>query len=332
MSGCARDRWTFHGGRLTDACAAYGGTPGEWLDLSTGINPNPWPVAAGFPVDWHRLPDERALADLEAAAAACFGVDPAYVCALPGTEIGLRLFGTLVDGAAHHVGPGYRTHGEMVRGSTAIAFDTLEAAAPSTLVLANPANPDGRIAPVPTLLALLERTAGTSNWLIVDEAFADAVPDCSLARHIDDGRQLVIFRSFGKFFGLAGVRLGFMLGPVRMIARMRALLGGWPLSAAAIAIGTAAYRDGEWIARTRHALQAQVDALDAVLARHRIAPAGACPLFRLVTVEDAAALFKQLARRRILTRPFDYDSRWLRIGLPRDEAALARLDRAIVDG
>jgi cobalamin biosynthetic protein CobC len=320
--------WTHHGGRLAEARAAYGDAGEPWLDLSTGINPHAWPGVDGVTIDWRRLPDERDLRALETAAAAYFGVDPAHICALPGTETGLRLLGDILPGPARHVAPSYRTHGEMFEGSLAIPHNAVAEHSAGPLVIANPNNPDGRVIPAEKMRALLR----DGDWLVVDEAFADPDPRISMADLVGDDARLVIFRSFGKFFGLAGVRLGFVLGPGRLIAAFRAKLGAWPISAGALAIGTAAYRDGGWIAAMRMRLVADVMALDHVLRRHGWAPKGDCPLFRLIEVENAAALFDRLARRAILTRPFDYDARWFRLGLPGSEAALARLDQALAHG
>ena len=324
--------WSVHGGRIAEAAAHFGGTPDGWLDLSTGVNPVPWPGAGTVRIDWQRLPGETDLARLEEAAALHFGVDRARLCALPGSELGLRLIGRLIGGPARHVAPGYRTHGEMIAGSHAIARDQLDRPANGTLILANPSNPDGRILPRATIEALLDRVAASSGWLIVDEAFADAAPEISLAPTIDEGRPLILLRSFGKFFGLPGLRLGFLLGPAAFVARVRALLGSWPLSSAALAIGTPAYRDRAWIAAARSALFARAAALDAVLARHGLRALGVCPLFRLVEAPDAAELFERLARRAILTRPFAHNPHWLRLGLPPHAAALGRLDAALGHG
>ena len=324
--------WTFHGGRLTEARAVYGDASAPWLDLSTGINPTPWPGAAGIAIDWHALPDARALADLEAAAATCFGVDPAYVCALPGTEVGLRMLGDILRGSAVHVAPSYRTHADMFGHSRPIAVEELGDASGSTVILANPNNPDGRVLQPRMLIEQLDLVSLSSNWLVVDEAFADAVPEASLAALIGEGQPLVIFRSFGKFFGLAGVRLGFVLGPRALIARFRTKLGSWPVSAAALAIGSSAYRDLRWIAGTRRTLRDDAAALDAMLLRCGLVPIGACPLFRLIETDSAEALFDRLARQAILTRPFDHDPRWLRIGLPGSDDALARLEQALEHG
>lgn len=316
--------WTWHGGQLAQAQKAFGDGGGPWIDLSTGINPQPWPGVEGLQIDWTRLPDAAALDGLEAAAAACFGADPACVLALPGTEIGLRLLGEHLPGPVRYHWPGYRTHAEMVAGAD-VAGAT--GAGPGTLILANPNNPDGRLTPAATLHAQL-----AEGWLVIDEAFADADPRHSLTSEVSASRPLIVLRSFGKFFGLAGVRLGFLIAPPRLAAALRARLGAWPVSAAAIAIGTAAYRDACWIETTRARLLREAAGLDRVLARHGFTPTGTCPLFRLIETGDADALFKRLARRSILTRPFDYNPRWLRFGLPPDTAALDRLDEALGNG
>lgn len=319
--------WTWHGGGLEAARRHFGGD--DWIDLSTGINPHPWPDTDTLAIDWQRLPEPHALAELEAAAAASFGLAPRFVCAVPGTEIGLRLAGHLVGGVARYLAPTYRTHGEMIPGAP-IALDEIDGH-DGTLILANPNNPDGRALSPERLRDLLDRRS-RDGWLLVDEAFADVDPTLSIAGQIDDNRRLMVFRSFGKFFGLAGVRLGFLLGPSALIDRARAALGAWPVSAAAIAIGTAAYRDSLWIDAMRARLREEAAALDAVLALAGHRATGACPLFRLIQVPDGMALFEQLARHAILTRPFADNPHWLRLGLPPSEAALARLAEALGHG
>lgn len=315
--------WTWHGGGVEAARMHFGGE--DWIDLSTGINPHPWPGTGTLAIDWQRLPERHELAGLEAAAAGYFGLDPRHVCAVPGTEVGLRLAGGLLGGIARYLAPTYRTHGEMIAGATAT---TLDAPGSGTLVLANPNNPDGRTLSPGRMLELLDGREPES-WLLVDEAFADTDPALSLAGAIDDARRLLVFRSFGKFFGLAGLRLGFVLGPVPMTDAIRATLGAWPVSAAAIAIGTAAYRDRAWIEAMRTRLHAEAAALDALLARAGHAAIGACPLFRLIEVPSGIALFERLARGAILTRPFAEQPHWLRIGLPPSGEALARLEAAL---
>jgi cobalamin biosynthetic protein CobC len=187
--------WTWHGGAL-DAAQRRFGTGGQpWIDLSTGINPVPWPGAEALAIDWRRLPEQDALAGLEAAAAAFFGVEARHVCAVPGTEIGLRLAGRLLGGAARHVAPSYRTHGEMFDKGAAI--DRAEAqAVEGTLIVANPNNPDGRVVAVDELADMLA-SRGAGGWLLVDEAFADCDPAISIVARVGEGAPLLVFRSFG---------------------------------------------------------------------------------------------------------------------------------------
>lgn len=325
MSGA----FSVHGGRLAEARARFGGDREDWLDLSTGINPIPWPDAGTISVDWHALPDPADLARLERQAASYFGVDPALCGAVPGSETGLRLIARILGLPGVHLPLTYSTHAAAFDHARPIGSTAQMPAGPTALVIANPNNPDGRIIAAERLHALLERQERENGWLIVDEAFADCRPEGSMASHVETGRRLVVLRSFGKFFGLAGVRLGFVLGPAELLCSLRNLQGEWPVCTAALTFGTAAYRDSEWIAVTRRDLPRRAARLDAVLGRHGLVPEGACPLFRLVDIDDAPALFGKLARRHILTRPFAGHPRRLRFGLPAGEAALARLDSAL---
>lgn len=320
-----------HGGRLAEAALRFGGEPRDWLDLSTGLNPVPWPIAGAPATDWTALPDPDALAALEAEAARHFGSDPAFTCAVPGSETALRLLAGMLDRPGRALVPAYRTHAEAFATSRPIAF----AETPQdgeVVVLANPNNPDGLLRAPADMLDWQARIARTGGWLIVDEAFADCHPEASVAAEVGTGSRFIVLRSFGKFFGLAGLRLGFVIAPPSLAARLRLLLGSWPVHAAALTIGRAAYADAEWTARTRADLPRRAAALDAVLERSGLAPQGACPLFRYLTGCDAQALFARLAEARILTRPFAERPDTLRLGVPADPAALDRLSRALRHG
>lgn len=318
-----------HGGNLAAARARFG--DGAWLDLSTGINPVAWPIPPDLTLDLGPLPDPAALVELEVAAAVHFGVTPTLVCAVPGSEMGLRLLGPLLGGRGCHRVPGYRTHSAAFADSL-----PLSPAAPvpgdAALLLANPNNPCGTLLDRSALEALLAERTAAGGWLIVDEAFADTHPEASIAPLVEQGRRLIVFRSFGKFFGLAGLRLGFVIAPPEIATRYRALLGDWPIDATALAIGTRAYRDRGWIDVMRIALVDRADAFDALLCSHGFAPEGASPLFRLVSHPDAPSLFVRLARSHILVRPFDDAPHWLRFGVPADPQTLDRVDRALRHG
>ncbi len=274
------------------------------------------------------------LATLETVAARSFGATTVAVAALPGTEIGLRLLADLdLPTPVRHVGPAYRTYAETFADAACIAWEELDAALDrgGTVLVANPNNPDGRMIAPEQLLGAARRLGERGGMLVVDEAFADVDPAISVLPHLRPDDRVLVFRSFGKFFGLAGVRLGFACGPDAIIAAVRHRLGSWPVSNTALAIGTAAYRDTDWIEAARTRIAAASAALDDRLRARGLDPIGGCPLFRLVET-DATALFERLARCGILTRPFDYAPRWLRFGLPGDEAGLDRLTRALDRG
>ena len=318
-----------HGGRIDLAATLYPDAPTPWLDLSTGINPVAWRSDPLPSVDLTSLPSPAAIAALEAAAAAVFGTDPARVVALPGSEIGLRLLASLdLPHPRRVVTPSYATHAAVFADTITVPRSAIDTIEDGTLLLANPNNPDGLLDPPERLIAI----ARAGAWLVVDEAFVDLHPAHSVVPHLQASDRVIVFRSFGKTFGLPGVRLGFMIAPPAQAAAVRERLGSWPVSACAVAYGLAAYRDTRWIAATRLASTDRAARLDAMLARHGLHARGACPLFRLVETDDATALFDRLAHAGILTRTFDHAPRWLRIGLPRDDTAFERLDRALAHG
>lgn len=320
---------THHGGRIDAAKALFPDAPAPWLDLSTGINPVAWTPPEGLAVDAAPLPDRTALARLEVLAAAHFGVAAERVAAVPGSEMALRLLPLLgVPQPIVAVRPSYGTHGAVA--SARVDQSALDdwAGQAGSLLIANPNNPDG-VHRSPEQLALLaaaqERAGG---WLVLDEAFVDAMPGSGF----DGNDRVVVLRSFGKFFGLAGVRLGFVIAEPAVLARLRDLLGDWPVSAHAIVWGSAAYADRTWIAATRIALVERASAMDEVLARHGLIARGACRLFRMVETPDAAAIFQRLAAAGILVRPFADAPERLRFGVPAAAAELDRLDKALRHG
>lgn len=326
-----------HGGDLTAAAAAYPDAPPPWIDLSTGVNPWPYPVPPLPPEVWGRLPAAADEAALRAAAAAFFGVaDPALVLPAAGAQPLIQLLPRLLAARTAAVaGPTYAEHAAAWRAAGTATRDcwTPEAIlsgaeAADVLVTVNPNNPDGRIWAPQTLLAVADAQARRGGWLAVDEAFADARPEISVSAHA--GRPgLVVLRSFGKFFGLAGARLGFLLADPVLVAKARAFLGPWAVSGPALAVGRAAYADRAWIDATRRRLAAAAAELDQALSAAGFATAGGTDLFRLIVCPDGAALFRRLATAGIWTRPFADQPQRLRLGLPPDRAALERLRAAL---
>lgn len=323
-----------HGGRLGAARTAWPDAPEPWLDLSTGINPWPYPIEKIEPEAWSRLPDPQELAALEASMASSFGVVPGRVVACAGSEAALRLLPVLRAPGARVgiVGPTYGSHADAWAGGTSrlAPLESLLAEIDSldVLVVVRPNNPDGAMVDPAVLEAAARSLAARGGWLVLDEAFADAMPGASLADCRWAG-EVIVLRSFGKCWGLAGVRLGAVIAPPALAARLRKLLGDWPVSGPAIAIGRRAYADRDWLATARLHLAEAAARLDGLLARRGLAAGGACPLFRLVENPRAAALHIHLARRGILTRAFADRPNRLRIGLPGLESDWARLAGAL---
>jgi len=324
--------FTFHGGRQDAARRRFAAAPQPWLDLSTGINPVAWPIERIGAPDNGPLPLREALDGLCQAAARHFGTGRQAIVALPGSEIGLRLLRHLdLPRPWRIVVPTYRTHADALPGAEPIEVALLAAEAErgGTILLANPNNPDGRVLPPAMLVGIAHRLAARGGMLVIDEAFADVAPDIGVSPSLTADDRVIVMRSFGKFFGLAGVRLGFLSGAATPVAAMAAMLGDWPVSAQAIACGTAAYGDPDWIDTTRRRLAADAATIDRLLHDAGLSVSGDCPLFRLVECDDAAALFERLGRAGILSRPFDDRPDWLRLGLPGDAAGFERLARAL---
>jgi cobalamin biosynthetic protein CobC len=328
-----------HGGRLGAARAAYSQAPQPWIDLSTGINPKSYPAPRARGVTLNRLPDTGELSQLESVAAAAFGVrDSQRVVATGGTEPALRLLPyVLRQKAAIVAGPTYGSHADGWEKAGVPARVVPDAELESSiadqtaLIVVNPNNPDGRLVGRDRLRQLHDAVASRGGVLVVDEAFAEVTPQASVADIAGTGvaEHLVVLRSFGKFYGLAGLRLGFVVGSPVVAARVRGMIGDWPVSVDALAAGLAAYADRQWTERMRVQLASAARRLDGLLSRFGFEVVGGTSLYRLVRAGDAPARFERLAAAGILTRPFQHDATLLRFGLPGTPEAWQRLEEAL---
>ncbi|MHA1554413.1 MAG: threonine-phosphate decarboxylase CobD, partial [Alphaproteobacteria bacterium] len=308
-----------------------------WLDLSTGVNPHPFPFTNAQPETLTRLPDPAALADLLSAARIAYRAPASTaLLATPGSEMAIRLLPSVILSTQPRrvaiVGPTYGSHEEAWRatGAPVDLVDSVAATQEAEVVVAcNPNNPDGRTLARQDLINMAAGLAARDGMLVVDEAFADLDPDNSLIPHLDMTRALVL-RSFGKFFGLPGLRLGFLAGPQELSERLGALLGDWPVSGAALAIGRQALADTLWQNQMRARLARDAEALVAMLEEHGLQSIGGTDLFHLVAHADAEALYEALATRGILTRLFPAIGR-LRIGLPANGEEQQRLSVALAE-
>jgi cobalamin biosynthetic protein CobC len=324
-----------HGGRLRQAARATGIALADWLDLSTGIHPRGWPVPPLPPEVWQRLPEDDD--GLEAQAAEHYG-NP-RLCILPGSQAAIRTLPQLFPaGTTACLAPLYAEHPAAweAAGHRRIALPAgdLEAALASAadcVVLCNPNNPTGHHLSRARVLAAAAQLGRRGAWLVVDEAFADACPEISVVDQAGSAAypRLIVLRSLGKFFGLAGARVGFLFGDPALAAALSERLGPWSIAHPARWVARAALADVAWQAAARRALPADSQRLAALLAPLSAGgPPGRTPLFVSLQLPEAAELHAFLARRAILVRHFPEDHR-LRFGLPGTAADWTRLATAL---
>ena len=323
-----------HGGQIRAAAARYGIAMDDWLDLSTGINPIPFippeiPLAA-----WARLPQEHdgQRDGLEEAATRYYGTPD--LLPVSGSQAAIQLLprlrnrcraGVLHPGYAEHA-HAWRSAGHEVEGLCAseigAQINNLD-----VLVLMQPNNPTGEVFSHTQLHEWHTQLAARGGWLIVDEAFIEASMQASFAPpQMPQG--LIVLRSLGKFFGLAGARVGFVLAHAGLLARLRAALGPWSVAGPSRHVAQAALLDSDWQATTRTRLLHDGARLAQLLCDAGLRPAGGCGLFQWVLAEQAEAIHQQLAERGIFTRLFA-QPRSVRFGLPGSTAEWSRLGAAL---
>ncbi|WP_294540575.1 threonine-phosphate decarboxylase CobD [uncultured Rhodoblastus sp.] len=311
----------YHGGGLAAARRRFPLAPEPWLDLSTGINALPYACGGLSPEAFARLPEAEAIAKLEAAAAQFFGLGAGAECvAAPGTQSLIQLLPRLFP--AQDIALLDFTYAEHervwalsgARAQTRTRLDDLAQA--DVAIVVNPNNPDGRLVAADDLVALAHRRAARAGLLIIDEAFADFLPRAkSLSSHLPLPGAIVL-RSFGKTFGLAGLRLGFALCGQDLARKLRAALGPWAVSGAAVEIGVKAYGDARWLAQSAARLEQDGAHLDDLLRKAGFVVLGGTPLFRLARHDEAEKIFERLGAGGVLTRPFAGKPGWLRFGIP----------------
>ncbi len=323
-----------HGGDLGAARKLFPNAPEPFLDLSAGINPQPYPLPEIAERLYARLPEQAALLELKEIAAKAYGApSAAHVVVAPGSQILVAQVGFLLArGHAAVLAPTYAEHArvaELAGHNVVEAAEVGQLADARIAIVVNPNNPDGRIVTKDTLLALADRLRRRGGLLLVDEAFMDVgAPGLSLAGQVERG-NIVALRSFGKFYGLSGLRLSFAIATPAVALRLAATLGPWPVSSAAVLVGRAALADAAWRETTRTSLAEAALKLDVLLAGAGLEVIGGTSLFRLARSNEAARLFRHLGESGIFVRRFNEYPAWLRFGLPGGEADWQRLRSAL---
>lgn len=316
-----------HGGDVDRAAAVFGGERGEWLDLSTGINRKPYPVTAIGSERWRELPSAAATSALVAIARKAYGTDWPML-PVAGAQAAIQMLPRYAPtGRAAILGPTYNEFAAAFRSNgwrVSRASDLRRLVGADVAVVVNPNNPDGRR----YLPEALIRLAESVGLLVIDESFADPHPEVSVLRGAEKPGVLVL-RSFGKFYGLAGLRLGFAIGARPVVDRLAEMAGPWAVSGPGLAIGEAALADDLWRQETITRLAEDAARLDDLAASAGWTLLGGTSLFRLHDVGDASAVQTKLARHRIWSRVFPYAPGWLRLGLPGPEPEWRRLRHAL---
>lgn len=324
-----------HGGALDLMKKQFPSASDPWIDMSTGINPWPYPTTSIADQSLRHLPTAAEFESCIQRMATAIGASAEHLLLAPGSEILIGLLPLVLQ--ATRVCVTARSYGDHAKAwqNTDVQLieddDPLDLVGQSdVLVLCNPNNPDGRTWSVEQLLAAADSLQKRGGWLIIDEAYADLDPTRSVVGY---GGQsgLIVLRSFGKFYGLAGLRLGAMVAPRPVLDAMRHYLGVWPVSGPALKIGTEAYRDVAWQDYNRQRLAAARASLDNVLRLCGVEVIGGTDLFRLIRVADAESCWRDLAERGIYVRRFDWSEHFLRLGLPPSEDALRRLKIALLE-
>jgi len=327
-----------HGGNLCDAALLFERPVSEWLDLSTGINPCGYPAPAPSANAWHRLPETDPALALAAqryygapSMLAVAGTQAAIQAlprlraqwsAQPGSSARIVVAAPSYAEHAHH----WARHGHAM---TEVPYADLDAHVDraDVVVVCNPNNPTGAVVPPLCLLDWAARLAARGGWLIVDEAFGDTTPADSVAA-ASGQPGLIVLRSVGKFFGLAGLRLGFVAARHDLLEALADLLGPWPVSGPAQEIAVQALSDIDWQARVRRQLLDSGARLQTLLDHHGIDATGSA-LFQWWPERAPELFWRHMAERGIWVRLFTGAARGIRLGLPPDEAGWLRLETAL---
>lgn len=314
---------TRHGGDLSGFWVQNPEYKGNVIDLSTGINPHSYPVSECDMVKWNKLPQQANEAALLNAAAAYLNCDPKHLLASPGSQILISQLPHIVQNrTVQIVSPTYGEHSTCWKnaGHTILRTPAGKGLADNAdvCIITNPNNPDGFVTKREIIVSYAKSLAARGGMLIVDEAFADVAPEISVVDLVEQ-LPIVVLRSFGKFFGLAGARVGFLVSGSKINTALQKKLGPWAVSGPALDVAARAYTDEKWIAETRRNLAQKMEYLVNLMVKSDFNYVGGTSLYGLFEHAEMAEVNQILISAGIYARTFDYNPNWLRLGLPANE-------------
>ena len=315
-----------HGGDIDLAIKKYGGERKNWIDLSTGINRTSYPWQESVNVHLRDLPGSKLLMSLEETASRAYkiavGTD---TVASSGAQQIINLLPLYLKkyNSVAILGPTYNEYESAFKSSnvrTKMVSEISDLYCSDIAIIVNPNNPTGKEIAEEALDELSKKV----RILIIDESFK-----MFSSRKIQKLDNVIQINSLGKFFGLAGLRLGFVSGPSDFIKSVRNMLGPWPISSLAAEIGLVALNDKIWISEMEKILLAASNALHEVCNSKNWKLVGKTNLFHTYAISNCLEVEEQFAAHGIWVRTFDYSETWVRLGIPTSECELTRVKQAL---
>ena len=315
-----------HGGDIELAVKKYGGARENWIDLSTGINGASYPWQQNIGVELRNLPSNKLLVNLEEAASTAYKVaENTETAAVSGAQQIINLLPICLKSynSVAILGPTYNEYEKTFKNSgikTQTVSQVSGLSSSDIAIIVNPNNPTGKVIADETLDELSKKV----RILIIDESFK-----MFSSRRTQKFNNIIQINSLGKFFGLAGVRLGFVSGPSDFIKTVKAILGPWPVSTLAAEIGIVALNDKVWISEMEKKLVTESNTLYEACSSKNWELIGKTSLFHTYATSSCLEVEKQFAAHGVWIRTFDYSKTWVRLGIPTSENEWTRVKRAL---
>ena len=315
-----------HGCDIDLAIKKYGGERADWIDLSTGINRTSYPWQESVKVELRDLPSSKLLMGLEKAASRAYKVaEGADTAAVQGAQQIISLLPICLKNynSVAILGPTYNEYEKAFKSSGIKAETVSEVSKLSSsdiAIIVNPNNPTGKV----IAEEILDDLSKKVRILIIDESFK-----MFSSRRIQKFDNVIQINSLGKFFGLAGVRLGFVSGPSDFIKSVRVMLGPWPDSSVAAEIGIIALNDKTWISAMEKILLEGSNVLHEACNTKNWKLVGKTNLFHTYATSNCVEVEEQFAAHYIWIRTFDYSKSWVRLGIPTSKYEWARVRQAL---